>query len=233
MGWSFLVSEASAQWVAQLTRKPAGDCKKALEQAEDEASLSSMIKDAHKAHGREFYAQIRAHGELYALTRLTKPKHIVEIGVSSGVSSSYFLSALKANGMGTLHSIDMPTQQKGKAFSEKDDSPVAVPPGKRSGWAVPTELKKGWDLRVGKSRDLLPRLVAELDSIDIFLHDSEHTFENAMFELSTVDPKVPSGGVILCDNNKWLDGAFDSFATGKGARALYWNGTDLAGLRKP
>src|SRR5512147_455215 len=58
---------------------------------------------------------------------------VAETGVASGVSSSYFLCALAANGGGRLHSIDFPTW-------EPD-----------TGWIVPDNLKDRWELIVGRS----------------------------------------------------------------------------------
>lgn len=220
-------------WVHELTGRPLEEASSAIREAQEDRAFSERIVAAHAASGRDFYAQIRAPFELYALTRLLRPAHIVEVGVSSGVSSAYFLRALARNRTGVLHSIDLPTPQKGAQFSEKEDSPVALPPGRSSGWAVPEELRPHWDLRIGPSQERLPPLVAELDEVGIFLHDSLHTFEHATFELTTVDRKVPSGGVLMADNTEWLGGALDRFAEAKGTRAHYRRGMDLGGFRKP
>ena len=220
-------------WVSQLAGVTTTIAEKALDEAQAETALEHHILVAHKESGRDFYAQIQAPLELYALVRILRPRHVVEVGVSSGVSSAYFLQALSRNGRGRLHSIDFPTQQKGSHFSEKDDSPVAVPPGKGSGWAVPAELKQGWDLRIGKSEDLLPDIVRELDQVDIFLHDDLHTFEHATWEFRTVDPKVPVGGLVLADNSDRIGGALEKWATqNKFPTPLVRTGTWLAGLTK-
>ena len=220
-------------WVAKLAEVPLNEARSAIDEARGDRVFNASVEGAHQEAGRDFYAQIRAPYELYALVRLLRPEHVVEVGVSSGVSSAYFLSALQRNGKGRLHSIDLPTPQKGRRFSPKEDSPVALPPGRRSGWAVPMSVREGWDLRIGESQKLLPALAQELDRIDLFLHDDLHTFDHATFELQTVDPKVPPGGVLLADNTEWLEGALDVFAESKGARAVYRRGMDLGGFRKP
>ncbi|MCI4318158.1 MAG: class I SAM-dependent methyltransferase, partial [Thermoplasmata archaeon] len=84
-----------------------------------------------------------------------------EAGVSSGVSSAHFLLALARNKFGTLHSIDLPTRQRGPTL-ERGESPVSLPPGRKSGWAIPAPLRKGWDLHIGPSQLLLPILVDHL-----------------------------------------------------------------------
>ena len=50
------------------------------------------------------------------------------------------------------------------------------------GWLVPENLQKRWILRLGYAREVLPQLKKEMDSIDIFLHDSLHTYEHMTFE---------------------------------------------------
>jgi hypothetical protein len=84
------------------------------------------------AGGRASYAQLCAPFELYAMTRLLQPNHIVETGVSSGISSAHFLLALEKNRSGVLHSIDFPTHQRGPVL-QADESPVSLPPGLSSG----------------------------------------------------------------------------------------------------
>lgn len=191
------------------------------------------IAAAHRAGGRDFYASIHAPFELYALARLTRPAHVLEAGVSSGVSSAAFLRALQRNGSGTLHSIDYPTPQQHEHFDPEKDSPVAVPPGRTSGWAVPKEVRGSWDLRIGKTREVLPGLVAELPRIEIFLHDDEHTHANATFEFTTVRSKMAPGGILLADNTDWLDRALEEFGASLGSKPVYRTGTDLGGVRFP
>jgi hypothetical protein len=44
----------------------------------------------------------------YAICRSLRPRCVVETGVAYGVTTSYLLAALEANGGGVLHSIDLP-----------------------------------------------------------------------------------------------------------------------------
>ncbi len=226
-------SEPDPEWVAELTGMTLEKAGAAIQEAKDDRGLAGAIQTSHRSAGRDYYAQIRAPFELYALVRLMRPQHVVEVGVSSGVSSAYLLRAIKKNEMGKLHSIDLPKVQRHQVFAEGEDSPVALPVGKGSGWAVPPGLRAGWDLRIGPSEQVLPMVASELQRIDLFLHDSLHTFEHATFEFQTVDPKVPSGGVVLADNTDWLGGALDQYAVSKGTRAIYRKGIDLGGVRKP
>lgn len=197
------------------------------------SSLAPLERALHRAHlngGRAFYAQFRAPFELYVMTRARRPNHVVETGVSSGVSSVHFLAALRRNRRGSLHSVDRPQVQAGPALRE-GESPVSVPPGRSSGWAIPAPYRKGWDLRLGLSQEKLPALVEELPSVDIFLHDSHHTPSHLTFELETIRPKLRPGSIVMADNTKWTGQAFPRFARSVGAKVWRRGDSDLVGVR--
>jgi hypothetical protein len=219
-------------WVAHLTGADLPTVRRTLAELVQFADLEEGIHRTLLAGGRDFYAAINAPFELYALVRLARPAHIVEVGVSSGISSSHFLLGLRANGNGSLHSIDLPTPQRGAKLAE-DESPVSIPPGRSSGWAVPAELRGGWDLRLGPSQALLPKLSKELPRIDIFLHDDLHTPEHLAWELRTIRPRLAPGSIVLADNTEWTGNSFPEFARELGAKSYPKSGRDLMGLRVP
>jgi predicted O-methyltransferase YrrM len=219
-------------WVARLTGASPREVAETIAEVEELVDLESSIRAAYRAAGRAMFAQIRAPFELYAITRLRRPTHVVEVGVSSGVSSAHFLAALARNRHGRLHSIDLPTFQRGPRLA-RGESPVAVPPGRSSGWTVPRRLRRRWDLRIGPSQRLLPQLVAELPSIDLFLHDDLHTPRHLAFELRTVRPRLTAGAVVMADNTVWTGTSFPRFAQSAGARVHRRRRDDLVGLRWP
>jgi hypothetical protein len=219
-------------WVAALTGARPKVIHRALGELEGLLPLEEEIRHRHLASGRPNYAQIRAPFDLYMITRILKPDHIVETGVSSGVSSAHFLAALRRNRRGVLHSIDLPTAQRGGVLGASE-SAVAIPPGRATGWVVPDDLRDGWDLRIGPAQRLLPRLVRELPSIGLFLHDDLHTPEHLTFELKTIRPRLPEGAVVLADNTIWTGRAFPEFARTLGVPALSRGRTDLVGLALP
>jgi hypothetical protein len=220
------------QWVVGLLGCDLARGQQLLAEIGEYERIERIIRERHQTGGRDFYAQIRAPFELYALARGLDAREIVETGVSSGVSSAHFLLAIQKNGHGQLHSIDLPVTQQ-KAELGEEESPVSIPPGLDSGWAVPEELRNGWDLWIGPSEALLPEVIEELPQLDIFLHDSLHTPEHLEFELMTVLPKLHPGSVVLADNTEWTGKAFDRFAESIGARVLRRAGSDLVGLRVP
>ncbi len=117
---------------------------------------------------------------LYYLVRALRPRIVVETGVCYGASSSYILEALAANGYGELYSIDL-----GNA---KDEPP--------SDFFVPRRLHRRWHLCIGDSRHLLPPLLRRLRAIDLFHHDSLHTYEHMMWEYETAFPCLSPRGVL-------------------------------------
>ncbi len=222
----------NARWLAELLEVPRDRADRFLSELPRLEPLDRALQAAHRTGGRRLYAQIRAPFELYALVRALRPEHVVETGVSSGVSSAHFLAALRSNRRGRLHSIDLPLHQRGTRLGSRE-SPVSLPPGRASGWAVPRSLTRGWDLRIGPSSELLPALLAELPRVDLFLHDSRHTPAHLTFELETIRPKLRPGSIVLADNTVWTGDAFPRFARSLGARVRRRGRSDLVGLRVP
>ena len=122
----------------------------------------------------------------YAMARVLRPKIVIESGVCYGVTSAHLLQALHVNGHGHLHSIDLPP------LGKNGDSYV--------GGLVPTGLRNRWTLHRGTTRRVLEPLLESLPQVDLFLHDSLHTYQNMHMEFVTVWPKLRSGGVLLSDD---------------------------------
>jgi len=134
----------------------------------------------------------------YAAVRALAPECIVETGIANGVSSSYLLLALQKNGRGRLHSVGLP-------------DPAFLPAGKDPGWLVPQWLRDPWQVHLGDAREILPRLLAEIGNIGIFIHDSLHTYDHMTWEFETAYPHLQSGGLLFSDDALWND-SFDDFA---------------------
>jgi predicted O-methyltransferase YrrM len=145
-----------------------------------------------------------------------EPHTVVETGVCNGASSYVILSALETNGKGQLHSIDYPfyaNEDLEKFRQETFDGyrGAAIPADKEPGWTVPESLRSRWELIRGRSQDRLPLLLEDLDSIDIFLHDSEHSHDCMTFEYSRVWPVLEEGGLLVSDDTDW-NNAFSEFS---------------------
>lgn len=135
----------------------------------------------------------------FCLTRAIKPQIVVETGVLHGLSSTFFLEAIKLNGHGRLHSIDLPSTFEDGAVNN-DGFVDTLPPGLPSGWSIPNQLRVYWSLEIGSSIDQLPKICQMYDEIDIFIHDSEHTYETMMSEFQIVWDNIADGGFLIADN---------------------------------
>jgi predicted O-methyltransferase YrrM len=166
---------------------------------------------------------------LYYCTRLQRPRVAVESGVFDGISSAFILKALRDNDRGRLCSIDLPADQKVRASTDKMAF-GALPSGREPGWVIPEELHERWSLRKGSSRHLLRGWLGELGTIDLFYHDSLHSYSHMMWEFLTTWPALAEGGILLSDD-VFYSGAFWVFGRRVGARTKVAQGMGLA--RKP
>ncbi len=141
---------------------------------------------------------------MYVVCKLLNPIVVVETGVANGFSSSFILYALEENKRGTLYSIDLPNQP-GEEIS------------KQVGWLVPEELRGRWELIIGDTSIELPKVTSGLGGIDIFFHDSDHSYEHVLMELDTVWWNLRDCGIVLVDDVR-MSSAFDHFFSDKVSR---------------
>jgi predicted O-methyltransferase YrrM len=158
----------------------------------------------------------RKYEILYALTRILDARTVVETGVASGASSAFILYALAIGGKnGRLTSIDL---------GSREFDGIALPLDKPIGWLVPEHLRQKWKLVMGSSKDQLLKVLQRIECVDIFLHDSDHSYSNMIYEYSLVWPFLRAGGMIISDNIEWND-AFRDFC-----RAWPCSAAELYGL---
>ena len=129
---------------------------------------------------------------LYALTRWQRPAAVVESGGFVGMSSAFILKALMDEGLTTakLYSIEL---------SEDCDQGVLIP----------DELRLQFVPLRGKVEDFvqddhLP------SSIDMFLHDSSHSYRHMLWEFREFWPRLRDGG-LLVSHDVNLNAAFPEF----------------------
>ena len=189
------------------------------------------LENPNYFHGTSSEQDLRA---LYILTRVLKPETVIETGVASGASAATFLRAFKENARGRLYSIDLsPTAWSALLPAYRERDRVTVPPAKAVGWLIPQDLRAAWNLNVGDSRDVLPKLLKELEACDLFYHDAEHTYEAMRWEYETVWPYLTAGAVLASDDVHWSK-AFDEFAkrTPDVQKAYSWRGFGMMKKRK-
>jgi predicted O-methyltransferase YrrM len=156
--------------------------------------------------------------ESYILARALAPEAIIETGVAAGVSSAFWLAALERNRKGRLWSIDLPSRtEAGRATESGRIDRVFTPESVQPGWLVPARLRARWELRLGSSQELLPRLLTEVHP-DLFFHDSEHSYETMNFEYTAAWESMRQGGWIYSDDISW-NRAFPDFVERQRAQA--------------
>ena len=152
---------------------------------------------------------------IYTLVKSVDPSIVVETGVGPGVSTTAILSAISKNAL--LISID-PDIPYGKGDRE-------------IGFVIPDELKSNFKFVKGTSAEKMREVLENIGELDIFFHDSDHTYNNIMFELNSIWPKLSRDYIILVDNYDWTPAPMD-FAREKNL-TLYNPADDLAIISKP
>lgn len=158
-----------------------------------EAEAQPVVDYVDSRIGGKNYWQV-SYDELrsmYAAVKLMAPKRMIETGVGPGTTSTAILSAMKGTD-GKLISFDL-----GERFGEDEEIPV--------GHVIPKELKDHWELVLGDSGKTLPEGAKKNAPVDIFFHDSDHTYEHVMFELETYRQYASHRFLIIIDNYDWSD----------------------------
>lgn len=219
-------------WVAALSGRSPGRATRAVREAAGARRLFAQLDREHRREGRASYIEIDAPLELHAIARLTRPRHVLEVGVSSGVSSAYLLDALRRNGRGTLHSVDLPSRPRGRRGRASSAS-WSLPAGRGSGWAVPMELRARWDLRLGDKAEVVPLLARELSRIELVVYDVPHQEADLDREFALLDPRMPAGAVAIVDHGPSGDlcRALRSWARRRGTVPVRRTGLGLYGMR--
>lgn len=218
-----------APQLSSLTGTPLDDvlryCREAVE-------VGSRLTDGwRRERGFDVDSVNRAMGEaMYVTARCTQPDRAVETGVWRGVSSAFLLTALHDNGHGRLYSIDLPTfEPTGRVNADRRwDGCFVEGPGS-VGDLVSPPLRDRWNLRLGDAKELLPSLLDELGAIDLFFHDSEHSYQHMMFEWGIAWKHLRPGGWLLTDDITWSPQtrrAWAEFTAGAGGTPYRFFGPD-------
>jgi len=68
------------------------------------------------------------------------------------------------------------------------------------GRLVPMRLRANWHLHRGASRLLLPKLLRQLRRLEVFVHDSLHTYRNMRREFNLVTPHLAPTAAVISDD---------------------------------
>jgi predicted O-methyltransferase YrrM len=141
---------------------------------------------------------------IYAITRLTGARHLLETGVAHGWSSLAFLNAARDNGGGHLASTDRPYPG--------DNSAAYV------GIAVDKALREHWTLVREPDRNGLHKAIAKLQGrVDVAHYDSDKTYRGRQFGYAVIWDALRPGGAFISDDIQ-DNLAFAHFVGAAGAR---------------
>jgi predicted O-methyltransferase YrrM len=164
---------------------------------------------------------------LYWLVRQTKPRRIVQCGAFNGQASAFMMLALAKNGPdGTLTIID-----QSPIFDPEDPSwtvegkiyGAVLPPGKTSAWMVPDQYRARLQILNGEVNGLLPKVVDDLDAIDLFYYASDHAYQQIMPAFEQAKRKLRQGGLVVAVDVGWNASLWD-FAGRYGAPSYTFKG---------
>jgi predicted O-methyltransferase YrrM len=157
--------------------------------------MAEMIRrrDAHDSEGA---MGVLDCAMLYGLTRWLRPAVVVESGGYIGMSSAFMLQALADEKLATakLYSIEL---------SEDCDQGALIPDELRlAGRFIPMRGRIEDFLKTGQ----LPKL------IDMFLHDSSHSYRHMLWEFRQFWSRLRDGG-LLVSHDVQMNAAFPEFVT--------------------
>ena len=124
---------------------------------------------------------------LYFFVRYYKPKVILETGVAAGFSSLAILKALKKNKYGKLYSSDFPY------FRIKN-------PENYIGILVDKKKFPNWELKIEGDEINIPKLISNINHIDIFHYDSDKTYEGKTNVYNLIKKKISDKSILIFDD---------------------------------
>lgn len=187
-------------FVSAVTGADIGQVRAWMRELENDNDLAEHLTKRLSSNPRRGISATEPHWARrlgwYAIVRAMKPGHVVETGTHLGLGSCAIAAALLRNGHGRLTTIDV---------EPKSGYLIGGP------WATVTER------RTGNSVDLL----AESKDVDIFLHDSLHTYDYETRELKAVEPNLRANAIVLSDNAH-CSSALSDWAERKGLHYLFF-----------
>lgn len=143
-----------------------------------EADALQIISNDERRYPDFFAAEKQTVRAIYALVRVLRPRIVVETGVADGLTTASILAAMARNECGHLHSFDI-----------ADDVGAFVTDRTR------------WTLHVVDPDGRRPlALLDALPPVDIFLHDSNHSYRWQRAEYEAAWSRLERGGVLLSDD---------------------------------
>ena len=166
-------------FVSAVTGAEIGQVRAWMRELEEDSHLTDQLTERLASNPRRRICAKEPHWARrlgwYSLVRAVQPDHIVETGTHLGLGSCAIAAALLRNGHGRLTTIDIDPD---------------------AGYLIEEPWASAIDRRTGNSVALL----TELEDVDIFLHDSLHTYDHEIREFTAIEPNLRSNAIVLSDN---------------------------------
>jgi Methyltransferase domain len=166
-------------FVSAVAGAEIGQVRAWMQELEDDTHLVEQLTKRMSSNPRRGICAKEPHWARrcgwYALVRAVQPDHVVETGTQLGLGSCAIAAALLRNGHGGLTTIDI-DPEAGYLISEP------------------------WASVIDRRIDDSIKVLAGLRDVDMFIHDSLHTYDYETRELTAVEPSLRADAIILSDN---------------------------------
>lgn len=143
--------------------------------------LRALYKDTHLHRLYPRMCTDHAQGRLLAMiTRLVRPRHVLELGTFSGYSALCFAEALPEGG--TVDTVEIDTDYTEDLLELFEGRPIT--------------------LHTGDALQLLPQLLAA-KPYDLVFIDADKRVYTQYYQM--IVEAIPSGAFIIADNTLWAD----------------------------
>lgn len=177
--------------ISQITNVSVEEVQGYFHEISTNDEVSNRLMEFRMIHPelRDSSMQIARRVGWYAFIRIAKPRLVIETGVHNGVGALIICEALRKN---------LQQDFLGE-YLGTDINPKAG------------ELLKGHHREIGQViiQDSLETLRDIKSEVDIFINDSDHTFDYEMAEYKTIYKKLSPHSIILGDNSHETDALRD------------------------
>lgn len=178
--WCQSKADSFAEWAQQRDSK-------LWKEAETFARTLRLTSEARLASVPTRFGGGGAIEAVYFLTRLVKPRNVLETGVAAGWSTAAFLAAMEMNGTGHLYSSDLPyLRQRGAE--------------EHIGVLVEDSLKHRWTLHINGDRANLEEIVGQCQRFDILHYDSDKSYSEREYFFNRIAPHLHEDSVVMVDD---------------------------------
>ena len=172
--------EYLAWFVADICGVPVGEVHGYFNELEANSQSDFYIKArlANHRRGNEIDREAFLGRRLgwYAIVRAMNPQLVVETGTEKGLESLVLAEALIQNGSGRLITVDMEPS---------------------SGLLIGAEYGGVIERLIDDSLVA----ISQIDQIDLFIHDSDHSAEHEAQEFELLQSRLSVNGIVLSDNS--------------------------------